>query len=147
MQKIVAEKKLSADDRVMLSVFYRLLIEVEKLLSINERSVSLDSPISEEINKPLLDTIGSDQGDPQYIVCEHNLRDKISSWLSMLSSNQRTVMKYRFGLNGYEATTLEQTGTNMGITRERVRQLQSESIKIMKEALSNAGIDAKTLLG
>lgn len=121
--------------------------EVEKLLSISERSVSIDSPISEEVNKPLLDTMGTDKADPQHIVCEENLRDKIADWLSILSANQRTVMQYRFGLNGFEATTLEQTGQNMGLTRERVRQLQTESLKILKENMRRGGIDAKTLLG
>jgi len=120
--------------------------EVEKMLLLNERVVTIDGHISEDINKPLLDTIGSDNHDPQRIVAQDNLKHKISQWLHRLSYNQRTVIEYRFGLNGHEATTLEETGSHMGITRERVRQLQTESLRILRDLMHKTGIHARTIL-
>ena len=122
------------------------LAEVEKLLALNERVISLDMPISDEISKPLLDTIGSDCFDPAQLALSNNLKNHIAKWLTKLTSMQRTVIERRFGLNNHEATTLEQTGIDIGLTRERVRQLQSEALKSLKEIIENRGEDFNTLV-
>jgi len=121
--------------------------EVEKLLALNERVVSIDMPISDDINKPLLDTIGSNSDDPAQIALAQNLKVHISRWLSKLNTMQRAVVERRFGLNDHDPTTLEQTGKDIGLTRERVRQLQSEALKALREIIENKGEDFTTLVG
>lgn len=121
--------------------------EVEKLLALNERVVSMDIPISDDINKPLLDTLGSNINDPAQIAVSNNLKNHISRWLSKLTTMQRAVVERRFGLNNHDATTLEQTGNDIGLTRERVRQLQSEALKSLKEIIEAKGEDFNTLVG
>lgn len=121
--------------------------EVEKTLALNERVISIDMPISEDINKPLSDTIGSNCADPAQIALAANLKSHVSRWLDKLTPMQRAVVERRFGLNEYEATTLEQTGIEIGLTRERVRQLQSEALKSLREIIESRGEDFDTLVG
>lgn len=120
--------------------------EVEKLLALNERVVSIDTPVSDEINKPILDTIGSNASDPAQIALSSNLSVHITKWLTKLSAMQRAVVEHRFGLNDHEPITLEQTGNVIGLTRERVRQLQSEALKSLKEIIEAKGEDFDTLI-
>ncbi len=54
-------------------------------------------------------------------------------------------MELRFGLNNYEPNTLEQTGVKIGLTRERVRQLQTEALRSLKLIIEEQGIDFNTL--
>jgi len=121
--------------------------EVEKTLSLSERIISIDMPISDDISKPLYDTIGSNALDPAKIVITNNLKKHISHWLTKLNTMQRSVVERRFGLNEYEATTLEQTGHEIGVTRERVRQLQSEALKSLRIIIESNGEDFDTLVG
>lgn len=122
------------------------LAEVEKLLGLNERIISIDAPISDDINKPLLDTVGSNALDPAQIALSNNLQAHIAKWLGKLTPMQRSVVERRFGLNNYDATTLEQTGKDIGLTRERVRQLQSEALKALREIIETKGEDFNTLI-
>lgn len=121
--------------------------DIEKMMSWNERVVSIDSPISEEMNKPLLDTISNHSDDPASETFHHNLQQHINDWLDQLTKSQRAVIERRFGLNDHEPTTLEQTGLDIGLTRERVRQLQSEALKSLKEIIERNGADFNTLVG
>ena len=119
---------------------------IEKMLLLNEKVVSIDSPISDEINKPLVDTISNSNNDPAQNTFDDNLKKMINRWLAKLTKTQRAVIEHRFGLNNHEAATLEQTGLNIGLTRERVRQLQTEGIRILKESFDKQGIYLDTLL-
>jgi len=120
--------------------------DVEKMLALNERVVSIDTPISEEVNKPLLDTIGDDENDPVHYLSYDKLRKNLDRWLSNLNPKQRAVVERRFGLNGYDAMTLDQTGLEIGLTRERVRQLQAEALKLLRQEIEKQGEDLDNLL-
>lgn len=122
------------------------ITEVEKILSLNERVISIDTPISDEVNKPLLDTIGHDKDDPIHFINYNKLKDNIENWMSDLNSKQRAVVERRFGLNGFDAMTLDQTGSEIGLTRERVRQLQAEALKLLKQQIISQGGDLDSLL-
>lgn len=121
-------------------------IEVEKILSLNERVVSIDTPISEEINKPLLDTISRKEDDPLECLNHLKLKQSLENCLAELTPKQRAVVERRFGLNGFDPMTLDQTGNEIGLTRERVRQLQAEAIKLLKVHIEKQGIDLQSLL-
>lgn len=120
--------------------------EVEKLLSLNERTVSIDMPISDEVNKPILDTLGQDEDDPVESLNQHKLQKNLEKWLNGLSPKQRAVLEKRFGLNGEEPLTLDQTGNEIGLTRERVRQLQTEALKVLRFEIEKQGNSLNTLL-
>ncbi len=136
--------------------------EVEKMFHLNERIVSIDTPISDEINKPLLDTISNEQNDPLDNLNRHKLQKNLDRWLSRLNIKQKAVVERRYGLNGFEAMTLDKTGTEIGLTpltalhgqvarlkgaaRERVRQLQSEALKLLRVQIESQGNDLESLL-
>jgi RNA polymerase nonessential primary-like sigma factor len=120
--------------------------DVDKIMYLNEKIISIDSPISEEVNKPIADTIGNNCNDPAIDISDENLKKNIHLWLSELTINQRKVVERRFGLNQFEPKTLEQTGEDIGLTRERVRQLQEEALKQLKEIITRYGNDFHTLV-
>jgi RNA polymerase nonessential primary-like sigma factor len=67
-------------------------------------------------------------------------------WLSQLSEKQCAVMERRFGLHGREVCTLEEIGNELGVTRERVRQIQIEAIKRLRQILEREGFSVEALL-
>ncbi|TXR54973.1 RNA polymerase sigma factor RpoS [Reinekea thalattae] len=122
--------------------------DVKKMLALNERVTSVDTPIGPSSEKSLLDTIADDQAnDPSDALQEENLKASIDRWLDDLSEKQREVVARRFGLRGYETSTLEDVGREIGLTRERVRQIQVESLKRLREIMEKQGLDATSLFG
>jgi RNA polymerase nonessential primary-like sigma factor len=121
--------------------------EIENTLCLNEKIISIDAPISDNINKSLLDTVGNDLLDPAKIAYKHALKEAIYHWLAKLTLTQKSVVELRFGLKNGEPSTLEETGQEIGLTRERVRQLQSEALKSLKLIIEDQGIDLNSLTG
>ncbi len=120
--------------------------EVEKMMALNEKVISIDMPISEDVNKPILNTIGQEEDDPFIYMSRYKLQKNIEKWLSDLSPKQRAVIEHRFGLNDQEPMTLDQTGNKIGLTRERVRQLQAEALKLLKIEIEKQGSNLNSLL-
>ena len=121
--------------------------EIEQMLSFNEKTISMDSPISELIDKPLIDTLHDGQDfDPLHKYASMDLKDNIERWLQRLSPKHREVVIRRYGLQGHDVATLDQTGLEIGLTRERVRQLQSEALKQLKKLIEKDGENGQTLL-
>ncbi len=120
--------------------------EVERMLHLNERVISIDTPISDEMGKPLLDTISNEQNDPLDNLNRIKLQQNLDKWLSRLNMKQRAVVERRFGLNGFDPMTLDETGIEIGLTRERVRQLQGEALKLLRIQIEKQGNDLESLL-
>jgi RNA polymerase nonessential primary-like sigma factor len=120
--------------------------DVKKMLGLNERVTSVDTPIGPHSDKSLLDTI-SDQkvSDPAEVAQEDDIRGSLDHWLDQLSEKQREVLARRFGLRGYEMSTLEEVGREIGLTRERVRQIQVEALKRLRGILESQGLSCGSL--
>lgn len=117
------------------------LEDVKKMLGLNEKVSSVDSPIGHDNSKSLLDTLADDRNvDPADVLTDENLKMHIEKWLDELSHNQRDVIARRFGLRGYEKTTLEEVGKEIGLTRERVRQIQVEGLKALRKIFERYGL-------
>jgi RNA polymerase nonessential primary-like sigma factor len=67
--------------------------------------------------------------------------------LDELSVKQREVVARRFGLRGFEISTLEEVGREIGLTRERVRQIQVEALRRMRDIMEKQGLSATALFG
>jgi RNA polymerase nonessential primary-like sigma factor len=78
-------------------------------------------------------------------VQDEDLSNSIVGWLNELNTKQREVLARRFGLLGYEPSTLENVGAEIGLTRERVRQIQVEALKRLKDLLSSQGLSVEAL--
>jgi RNA polymerase nonessential primary-like sigma factor len=123
--------------------------KVFKMLALNERVSSIDITVgrNEGGNKTLVETITDKSvSDPVELLSISNLKDSLGGWLTELPLNQREVLMRRFGLLGHEPSTLEQVGREIGLTRERVRQIQVEALKRMHHLISREGLDSSLLL-
>ena len=120
--------------------------EVSKILKLNDRISSVDTPIGGHSDKELLDII-PDRNEiiPENKLSDDNIKTSIVDWLEELIPKHREVLAMRFGLLGYEATTLESVGKEIGLTRERVRQIQVEALKNLKGILSQQGLSIESL--
>lgn len=120
--------------------------DVKHMLGLNERVTSVDVPTGHGSDKSLLDTIPDEQNtDPSLLLQNSDVRRHIDIWLSQLSEKQCAVVERRFGLHGREVATLEEIGNELGVTRERVRQIQLEAIKRLRQILEREGFSLDTL--
>jgi len=120
--------------------------DVSKMLKLNEKVTSVDSPISGANEKGLLDIVSAgDHYSPEPTAMKQDINDNLVRWLSELNTKQREVLARRFGLLGHEPSTLEVVGREIGLTRERVRQIQVEALKRMQTILKSQGLSIETL--
>ena len=120
--------------------------EVKRMLGLNERVSSVDVSLGPDSDKTLLDTLTDDRPtDPCELLQDDDLSQSIDQWLSELTDKQREVVVRRFGLRGHESCTLEEVGQEIGLTRERVRQIQVEALKRLREILEKNGLSSDAL--
>ncbi|MFI4937863.1 MAG: sigma-70 family RNA polymerase sigma factor [Candidatus Berkiellales bacterium] len=121
--------------------------EVERMLMFNEKTISADSSFSNSLDVPLLDILPDHQvRDPLDLSVSLDLKKHMDRWLNHLAPKLREVLIRRYGLQGHDAITLDQTGSEIGLTRERVRQLQVEALKQLKKLIEDDGENKNTLL-
>lgn len=121
--------------------------EVSRLLGLNERVSSMDAPLGPESDSSVVETIADDHGcDPSEALQDADVHSSVADWLNELTDKQREVVMRRFGLLGYESSTLEEVGQEIGLTRERVRQIQVEALKRLRRILEREGLSADALL-
>ncbi|MCX7117608.1 MAG: RNA polymerase sigma factor RpoS [Legionellales bacterium] len=117
------------------------LEEVQKLLGLNDKVTSVDTPMGYDENKSLLDTIADENSvDPAKFLTDESVRLQLESLLEGLNENQQQVIARRFGLRGFDKSTLEEVGKDINLTRERVRQIQVEALKALRCILDQLGL-------
>ncbi len=120
--------------------------DVKRMLGLNERVTSVDVPIGPSSDKVLVDTIADQNvSDPASLLQDSDLSESLDNWLGELTEKQREVIARRFGLRGYEMSTLEEVGREIGLTRERVRQIQVEALKRLRDILEKQGLNGEAL--
>lgn len=114
--------------------------EVQRLLAVNERVISIDSPLQSGQEQSILEAVPDDpDAVPMAILQEEEVRQHLDLWLLKLTARQSEVIARRFGLLGFEGGTLEQVGMEIGLTRERVRQIQLEALERLRELARECG--------
>nr|AWJ66446.1 RNA polymerase sigma factor RpoS [uncultured bacterium] len=121
--------------------------DVSRMLRLNERVTSVDTPMGGSDNDKTLVDMLTDDNDygPEGDMQEEDVRDHIMNWLENLNEKQREVLARRFGLLGYEPATLEDVGREIGLTRERVRQIQVEALRRLRDMLRQQGLSLDSL--
>ena len=120
--------------------------DVKRMLGLNERIASVDSPMGHDADNSLLDAIPDENNvDPVVLLQDDDVKANIEQWLAQLSDKQREVVERRFGLHGYDVSTLEEVGNTIGVTRERVRQIQLEALKKLRDILEKEGYSVDAL--
>ncbi len=120
--------------------------EVKRMLGLNERVTSVDTPYGKDADKPLLDSIPDEETpDPTDSLQSQGINANMDHWLSKLNEKQREVVERRFGLHGYENSTLEQVANELGVTRERVRQIQMDALRRLRDILEKEGFSVDSI--
>ena len=120
--------------------------EIAELEEVRQHPVSLDAPAGEESTATLGDLIADRAAVTADSLAElFRDRAELVSVLDDLAANERTVLRRRFGLEGDPPETLEAIGRRIGLSRERVRQLESSGLRKLRALLKARGIDASDL--
>jgi len=120
---------------------------VERMLGLRDRVSSVDVPVGKDNDRPLLEII-PDQSNPEpfSVLQNEDVMANLEMWLNQLDEKQRQVVLRRFGMHGYERTTLEEVGRELGVTRERVRQIQMDALRHLRKILESHGFSEEILL-
>ena len=112
------------------------IAKVHTMLGLNYRITSIDKQKSKDNEFSLVDII-ADEGShgPEQSMIHSNMLDNIGRWVDNLSGVQRDVICLRFGVFGHPSCTLEEVGEQVGLTRERVRQIQVQALKNLRGKL------------
>jgi len=121
--------------------------EVRQILALNERTTSLDAPLDIDPELTLADALADmDAANPEANFEQAEIEAHIARWVAELPERQRRVVEARYGLNGGEIATLEVLAEELGITRERVRQLQMEALVRLRTRIARQDIGVSALL-
>ena len=119
--------------------------EVERLMALHER-VTICSSSSDDERGPLDSLPAHRDAEPAHCAQQERVNTILDAWIFKLSDKQRTVVERRFGIHGQCRLTLEQIGKEIGVTRERVRQIQLDALKNLRSMMENHGIYGDSML-
>ncbi|MDR0847346.1 MAG: RNA polymerase sigma factor RpoD [Lactobacillales bacterium] len=108
--------------------------KVREIMKISQEPVSLETPIGEEEDSHLGDFIeDKDASSPEDLMYNKLLKEQIKDVLEMLNDREAAVLSLRFGLDDGRKRTLEEVGAVYGVTRERIRQIESKALKELRK--------------
>ena len=120
--------------------------EVRRIMQLNERMASLDAPLDVDPSLSLGEGIADDNAAlPEDALQLDEIGYHIHGLVDLLNDKQRWVIERRFGLNGHEPCTLEDLAVELHVTRERVRQIQMESLRVLRQMLRRRGMNKDEL--
>jgi RNA polymerase primary sigma factor len=115
--------------------------EVREILRMAQHPVSLEKPIGEEEESELGDFVEDEQAESPYDTAQVSLRrEDIENALASLPDRDRKVIELRFGLSGAQPCTLEEVGKAFGVTRERIRQIENNTLKKLESLPEAQGL-------
>jgi RNA polymerase nonessential primary-like sigma factor len=121
--------------------------DVQDILALSEHATSLDAPLDNDPQASLMDMLpGNSEDGPDSQAEHHEMTVLVRDWLNKMPDKQRIVIVRRFGLDNDDPATLEELAAEMGVTRERVRQIQQEALVKLKRALTARGVGKDALL-
>jgi len=121
--------------------------EVERLLRYHEQPLSLDAPLERDPGLTVGEGVADESAlSPELLLHESALERTVAEWMGELSERQRRVVERRYGLNGCALATLDDLAREIGVTRERVRQIQAEAIEKLRGRLARKGYERDDFL-
>ena len=119
--------------------------DVERLMALHNR-VTIRAGNSNDETAPVDRLQAKRDAEPARCAQKDAVRRMVDQWVGQLDEKQREVVDRRFGLHGYRRATLEQIGAEIGVTRERVRQIQLDALKNLKAMMDRNGISGDVML-
>jgi RNA polymerase nonessential primary-like sigma factor len=115
-------------------------VNVERLFGLNEPMTLASEPTGSRVSRAALDSIAEEDGNsPETRYADVAAERLLGSWLDQLPAQQRDVVEHRYGLHGHGRRTLEEVGNLLGVTRERVRQVQLAALSRLRDISSREG--------
>ncbi len=107
-----------------------------------QQIISLDQPINNLDGATGVDLLESDEPSQEALVLSQQDRENVAAWLNLLPDLPRMVLVRRYGLDGRDCETLSAIGERLGTTRERVRQIQVETLRLLHQMVKSGRIPA-----
>jgi len=146
-RKLTQELNREATPEDVAKLLKKPVKDVEKMFKLADRVSSFDIPMGGEGERPLLDVIPDDSNaDPSSILQDESVIKHLDSWLDELDEKQRDVVVRRFGLRNHPRGTLEEVGLELGVTRERVRQIQMDALRKLRRILEHSGYSRDNII-
>jgi RNA polymerase nonessential primary-like sigma factor len=146
-RKLTQELNREATSEDVARLLKKPVKDVEKMFKLADRVSSFDIPMGGEGERPLLDIIPDDSSaDPASILQDEAVIGHLDSWLDELDEKQRDVVVRRFGLRNHPRGTLEEVGLELGVTRERVRQIQMDALRKLRRILEHSGYSRDNII-
>jgi RNA polymerase nonessential primary-like sigma factor len=124
----------------------RSVDDVRHILSLNEHTASLDAPLDIDPNLSIGESLADENAEnPEARMQNLEIGTLVFEWVELLGEKQRLVIERRYGLNGREMHTLEELAAELGLTRERVRQIQLEALAQLRRILRRRGVSRDIL--
>ena len=134
-----AEKTVTAEDIAHLCG--KPAEEVHRILQMAEHTASLDAPLEIDPSLSMGDALAAEDGPaPEALLATHEIEALVRDWIEQLNEKQRKVIERRYGLDGSDIATLESLAEELGLTRERVRQVQVEGLARLRTLLRRRGV-------
>ena len=147
LEQALASEGRSPDIDDIASLTGKTIEDVADALAMAEHTTSLDAPRDLDPGSSLLDLISDKRSaGPDQEVEKYQFEEKLRTWLKGLKDDQRTVITRRYGLDKQEPATLEELSKEIGLSKERIRQIQQEALVKLKKYLQSHGLDKDTVL-
>jgi RNA polymerase nonessential primary-like sigma factor len=147
LEQALASEGRSPDIDDIASLTGKTIEDVADALAMAEHTTSLDAPRDLDPGSSLLDLISDKRSaGPDQEVEKYQFEEKLRSWLKGLKDDQRRVITRRYGLDNQEPATLEELSKEVGLSKERIRQIQQEALVKLKKYLQSHGLDKDTVL-
>ena len=147
LEQALASEGRSPDIDDIASLTGKTIEDVADALAMAEHTTSLDAPRDFDPGSSLLDLISDKRSaGPDQEVEKYQFEEKLRSWLKGLKDDQRRVITRRYGLDNQEPATLEELSKEVGLSKERIRQIQQEALVKLKKYLQSHGLDKDTVL-
>jgi RNA polymerase nonessential primary-like sigma factor len=130
-----------ADVEAVARMLERPVAEIRQLLKLGERTTSLDAPLDNDAELSMVDAIADTQSaDPEAQFEQAEIEHHVADWIGQLSDRQRLIIERRYGLKGFEICSLNSLADELGVSRERVRQIQCEALAQLRQCMSTSGV-------
>jgi RNA polymerase nonessential primary-like sigma factor len=146
-RKLTQELNREATANDVAKLLNKPVKDVAKMFKLADRVSSLDIPMAGDGERQLLDVIPDEKNtDPASILQDESVLEHLDEWLDELDEKQRDVVVRRFGLRNYHQGTLEEVGAELGVTRERVRQIQIDALRKLRRILEKNGYSKENII-
>jgi RNA polymerase nonessential primary-like sigma factor len=121
--------------------------EVERLLRYREQPVSLDAPLDHDRALTVRDSVADDSAvSPELLLHVSSIERYVGEWLAELTERQRLVIERRYGLNGCDVAAQDELASELGVSRERIRQIQVEALDKLRGRIARKGLEKEDFI-